>query len=319
MLIDKFQRKIDYVRISVTDRCNFRCLYCNPNSPFKFASHNDILSFEDMFEFVKILIDNGVTKVRITGGEPLARKGVENFVKMINSYSPDIDLAMTTNGYFLPKMCEILAKNGLKRVNISLDTLNQQKFFQITKFDGLNQVLEGIEMALKCGLKVKLNSVCIKNINDDEILDLFNFAKNLNVEIRFIEFMENKYAKNSLTGVKSDEILKKISNHFEFEEIFKKSQSPARNFILKDGYKFGIIDPHRHDFCDVCNKIRISAKGVILPCLFYEEGKSIKEAIKSKNFALAKQILDEILSQKPEKNMWGDDKISDRAFFYTGG
>ncbi len=319
MLVDKYQRKIDYVRVSVTDRCNFRCIYCNPNSKFEFIPHEEILSFEEIFDFLKILIDSGVSKIRITGGEPLARKGVENLIYLINSYNSKIDLSMTTNGYFLPQMAEILKKNGLKRLNISLDTLKNEKFFQISKIDGLKNVLQGINKALEVGLKVKLNSVCIKKINDDEILQLLDFAKKIGVEIRFIEFMENRFAKNSISGIKSDEILKIISSKFDFEEICLKNGGPARNFILKDGYKFGIIDPHRDDFCDICNKIRISATGVIFPCLFFEEGKSIKEAIRAKNFILAKDILKNVLSQKPQKNMWGESKISDRAFFHTGG
>ncbi len=318
MLVDSFNRVIDYIRVSVTSRCNFRCIYCMPNTPFEWDPKENILSYEEMFEFLKLAIDEGVKKIRLTGGEPLLRKDLDKFVKMLYDYKPSLDLALTTNGYYLKEYAKKLKEAGLKRVNISLDSLRPEIAAKIAQKDVLEKVLEGIDEAIKVGLKVKLNTVVMKGINDDEILDLLEYAKKKGVIIRFIEFMENERAYPGIKRVESSEILKKISKKYKFTEL-PKDNSASKYFKMEDGYVFGIIEPHNEDFCKSCNRIRLTAEGYLIPCLFFTESYSIKEAIRKKDIKKAAEILRDVVKNKPEKNDWQEDKISDRAFWETGG
>ncbi len=321
MLIDKFGRKIDYLRISVTQRCNFRCRYCMPNTPFDWVPKENILSFEEMFLFVKVAIDRGVKKIRITGGEPLVRKDLDKFIKMISDYAPNIDLALTTNGYFLKNYARALKDAGLKRINMSLDSLRPEIAKFIAQRGVLYNVLEGLDTALDAGLKVKLNTVALKGLNEGELVYLLEFAREKGCEIRFIEFMENTHASN-LSGLKSSEILEILRRKFIFAALQKSQSSPASLYMLQGGYVFGIIDPHKHDFCESCNRIRLSAEGLLIPCLYFEDALSIKKAVKEGDIAAAAEILAKILANKPEKNRWQTDasnEISSRAFYETGG
>jgi len=318
MLIDKYDRKIDYIRVSVTSRCNFRCLYCMPNTPFDWEPHENILRYEEMFEFLKLAIDEGVEKIRLTGGEPLLRKDLDVFIKMLYDYRPSLDLALTTNGYYLPEMAKELKKAGLKRVNISLDSLKTDVANKIAQKDVLDKVLKGIDEALKVGLGVKLNTVVMEGINDGEILDLLEYAKNKNVVIRFIEFMENERAYPGLKRVDSKDILEKISKKYNFKEL-NRDNSASKYFETEDGYKFGIIEPHSDDFCKKCNRIRLTAEGFLIPCLFFTESYNIKEAIRNGDIKKASEILRDVVINKPEKNDWQEDEVSERAFWETGG
>jgi len=318
MLIDKYNRTIDYIRVSVTSRCNFRCLYCMPNTPFEWEPHENILRYEEMFEFLKLAIDEGVKKIRLTGGEPLLRKDLDVFIKMLHDYKPDLDLALTTNGYYLKEYAKILKDAGLKRVNMSLDSLKPETAAKIAQKEMLNKVLEGLDEALKAGLKVKLNTVVMQGINDGEILDLLDFAKEKGVCIRFIEFMENERAYPGIKRVDSQVILDKIADKYEFKEL-PKDNSASRYFKTKDGYVFGIIEPHNEDFCKSCNRIRLTAEGYLIPCLFFTESYNIKEALRKGDINKAAEILRDVVANKPEKNDWQEEKVSDRAFWETGG
>ena len=177
MLIDGFGRKVDYLRVSVTERCNFRCQYCMPEKPFSWVPRENLLSYEDLFKFIKASIDEGIKKVRITGGEPLLREDLDFFIKMVFDYKKDIDLALTTNGYLLSKMAKKLKDAGLKRVNISLDTLNKETAQKIAQKDVLEKVLEGIEEASKVGLKIKINCVPLKGVSEKDVLEVLEFCK----------------------------------------------------------------------------------------------------------------------------------------------
>ncbi|MBZ7938812.1 MULTISPECIES: GTP 3',8-cyclase MoaA [Campylobacter] len=320
MLIDQFGRKIDYLRISVTQRCNFRCLYCMPKIPFNHQPKENLLSFEELFLFVKAAIDEGIEKIRITGGEPLLRKDLSIFIKMIHDYKKELDLAITTNGFLLKDFAKDLKNAGLKRLNVSLDTLDEKKAKQLAQKDVLSSVLAGIEEALNVGLKVKLNTVALKNLNDDELITLLEFAKAKNIQIRFIEFMENTHAYGKLQGLKRDEIIQILSQKYDVKLIKKAEKAPV-SLYSANGYKFGIIDPHSHEFCDSCNRIRLSAEGHLIPCLYFDEALSIKEAIRKGDVKAAVEILQEVLRNKPEKNKWGvvDNETSLRAFYQTGG
>ncbi|EAL7091724.1 GTP 3',8-cyclase MoaA [Campylobacter jejuni] len=320
MLIDQFGRKINYLRISVTQRCNFRCLYCMPKIPFDYQPKENLLSFEELFLFVKAAIDEGIEKIRITGGEPLLRKDLSIFIKMISDYKSDIDLAITTNGFLLKDFAKDLKNAGLKRLNISLDTLDHKKAKTLAQKDVLDSVLSGIDEALNLDLKVKLNTVALKNLNDDELISLLEFAKSKKAQIRFIEFMENTHAYGKLQGLKRDEIIQILSQKYQIQLIKKDEKAPV-SIYKSDDYEFGIIDPHSHEFCDSCNRIRLSAEGLLIPCLYFDEALSIKEAVRKGDIKAAVEILQEVLRNKPEKNKWSvvDNETSSRAFYQTGG
>ncbi|MFC2073462.1 GTP 3',8-cyclase MoaA [Campylobacterota bacterium] len=325
MLIDGHGRKVDYLRISVTERCNFRCQYCMPEKPFSWVPKENLLSFEELFLFIKVAIDEGVTKIRLTGGEPLLREDLDKFIKMISDYKPDIDLALTTNAYLLPEAAQRLKDAGLKRLNISLDSLKSDVAAKIAGKDVLGKVLEGIEKALEVGFKVKINMVPLKGINDGEILDLLDYCKARNIKIRFIEYMENRHADQSLKGMHGKEILEKVKEGHIIHALGREGASPSFNYALEDGTEFGLIDPHKHDFCENCNRIRLTAEGNLIPCLYFDEAMSIAESVKKGDIQGAADVLAQVLKDKPKENRWSEDnpneekEVSSRAFYETGG
>ena len=321
MLIDGHGRKVNYLRISVTERCNFRCQYCMPEKPFSWVPRENLLSFEELFVFIKVAIDEGVNKIRITGGEPLLREDLDRFVKMIHDYKPDIDLALTTNGFLLAETARRLKDAGLKRINISIDSLKPEVAAKIAQKDVLDKVLAGVEKSLEVGFGVKVNMVPLKGINEDEILDVMEYAKARGMTIRYIEYMENVHAKAGLKGLSGKEILSKIKERYVIRKVGREGSSPAFNYITDDGYKFGIIDPHKHDFCEDCNRIRLTAEGFLIPCLYFDEAMSIAKAVKEGDIEAAGEVLKEVLRNKPEKNRWSEDEgeESSRAFYETGG
>jgi len=322
MLVDGFGRQVSYLRVSVTERCNFRCQYCMPEKPFSWVPKENLLSFEDLFLFIKVAIDEGITKIRITGGEPLLRTDLDNFIRMINEHKSGLDLALTTNGFLLKEAARKLKEAGLKRVNVSLDSLKPEVAARMAQKEVLEKVQAGIAEALHVGLKVKINMVPIKGINADEVLDVLEYAKERGMSIRFIEYMENKYAKEKLQGLSATEVQEIIASRYAFKAIGRQGASPAHLFEMEDGYIFGIIDPHKHDFCEDCNRIRLTAEGMLIPCLYFDEAMSIKEAVQKGDVAGAATILKEVLRNKPEKNKWSEDEqneTSNRAFYETGG
>ncbi len=325
MLIDGHGRKVDYLRISVTERCNFRCQYCMPEKPFSWVPKENLLSFEELFLFVKVAIDEGVTKIRLTGGEPLLREDLDKFIKMISDYKPDIDLALTTNAYLLPESAQRLKDAGLKRLNISLDSLRADVAAKVAGKDVLPRVLKGIDKALEVGLKVKINMVPLKGINDDEILDILEYCKARNIKVRFIEYMENRHADQALKGMHGREILEKVKEKHTIRALGREGASPSFNYALEDGTEFGLIDPHKHDFCESCNRIRLTAEGNLIPCLYFDEAMSIAESVKKGDIQGAADVLAQVLKDKPKENRWSEEnpneekEISSRAFYETGG
>lgn len=321
MLIDSFDRVVDYLRISVTERCNFRCQYCMPEKPFSWVPKENLLTFEELFMFVKVAIDEGVKKIRITGGEPLLREDLDVFIKMIYDYAPNIDLAMTTNGYLLKSVAKKLRDAGLRRINISIDSLKSEVAQKIAQKDVLQNVLDGVEEALAVGLKVKINMVPMKSLNADEIVDILEYCKQRDMVVRFIEYMENRYASKEISRVPSSELLDILAQKYSFEMQGYDGASPSRYYRLSDGYKFGIIEPYGDDFCKQCNRIRLTAEGHLIPCLYFDEAMSIAKSIKEGDIAAAAEVLREVVKNKPEKNRWGgeDSEMSNRAFYETGG
>ena len=321
MLIDSYDRVVDYIRVSVTERCNFRCQYCMPEKPFSWVPKENLLSFEELFEFMKVCIDEGVKKVRITGGEPLLREDLDRFIKMIYDYEPSIDLAMTTNAYLLKGTAQKLKDAGLKRINVSIDTLKPEVAIKIAQKDVLANVLEGVEEARKVGLKVKVNMVPMKGMNADEIVDVLEYCKERNMSVRFIEYMENQYASKEISGMKSDELLGILAKHYNFKDEGFDGSSPSHYYVMDDGYRFGIIEPYGDDFCKQCNRIRLTAEGNLIPCLYFDEAMSIAKSVREGDIKGATEVLKEVIRTKPEKNRWGGDdaEVSTRAFYETGG
>jgi cyclic pyranopterin phosphate synthase len=296
-----------------------------PEKPFEWTPKEELLSYEQMFSFIKVSIDNGIKKIRITGGEPLVRADLDQFIKMISEYKPDIDLALTTNGFLLKNQAKKLKSAGLKRVNISIDSLEKETFWYLTKKDALAEVKAGIEAALEAGMLVKLNTVVIKDINQFEINDLYNFSKQKGIQIRFIEYMENENAFGGLKTLPSSEILKELEKSHCIKELPAKENSAAKLYQDESGYQFGIIEPYDDSFCKSCNRIRLSAEGDLIPCLYFEDSQNIKEHMGSEKGL--ESILKEVVFNKPEKNRWNhnslnlnsDQELSSRAFYFTGG
>ena len=324
MLIDGHGRTVNYLRISLTERCNFRCQYCMPEKPFSWVPSEKLLSFDELFLFVKVGIDEGITKIRLTGGEPLLREGLDRFIKMIHDYKPDIDLALTTNAFLLPTVAQKLKDAGLKRLNISLDSLKPDVAHKIAGKDVLPQVLKGIDKAIEVGLGVKINMVPLKGINDGEILDIINYCRERNIKVRFIEYMENAHASKEIEGMHGREILEKVKEGHKINALGREGASPSFNYLLDGEYEFGLIDPHKHDFCENCNRIRLTAEGNLIPCLYFDEAMSIAKAVKAGDIEGASQVLAQVLKDKPKENRWSEEELDDReiskrAFYETGG
>jgi cyclic pyranopterin phosphate synthase len=296
-----------------------------PEKPFSWVPKENLLSFEELFLFMKVAMDEGVNKIRITGGEPLLREDLDTFIKMIHDYKPDIDLALTTNAYLLPQTAQRLKDAGLKRLNISLDSLKPEVAQKIAQKDVLGPVLKGIDKALEVGLGVKINMVPLKGINDDEILDIMDYCKERNIKVRFIEYMENRHANIELRGMHGREILAKVKEQHTIHALGREGASPSFNYELDDGYQFGLIDPHKHDFCENCNRIRLTAEGNLIPCLYFDEALSIAKSVKEGDIQGAADILAQVLKDKPKENRWIEgeleegQEVSSRAFYETGG
>lgn len=321
MLIDTFGREIDYLRLSVTSNCNFRCQYCMPNTPLDYKNF-DYLSFDKLINFIKIAIDNGIKKIRITGGEPLLRSDLSTLLAQIYSYNPKVDLALTTNGFFLEKYAASLFNSGLKRINVSLDSLKREKIILISKVDSRDRILRGLELSKMLGFKVKINMVPLKGINDDEIFSLLEYCNKNKFLLRYIEFMENINASKNTIGLKAVDILRELSLSGRVEEIEKETKGPAKIYkLIKDDTEmiFGIISPHDDEFCKSCNRIRLTSDSILCPCLYHQDAVDLKEGILSENKTAMLEGLIQAVFNKPEKNFWGDNQISSRAFYETGG
>lgn len=273
MLHDSFGRQITDLRLSVTDRCNFKCVYCKPQLEGRWVQRSELLTFEELERVARILVSMGIEKIRITGGEPLVRQNIEHLIARIARIEGIRDLCMTTNGYVLAEKGDVLKQSGLRRVTISLDTLNAEKFTAITGKDYFGRVLEGIDAALALGFHpVKVNAVIMRDVNDDELIAFARFAREKNVVFRFIEFMpldaDHQWSKHRVVTL--DEMVEKISSYEKLIPLQAHSISEtARRFQFEDGVgEIGIIAPVSRPFCGHCSRIRMTADGKIRTCLF---------------------------------------------------
>lgn len=324
MLMDKFNRVINYIRISVTDRCNLRCKYC-VNEDFPFLPHAEILRYEEIIRFVRICAELGVSKVRLTGGEPLIKQGIAFLLKEINMIQGIHDISLTTNGVYLGEKVQELKEAGLKRVNISLDTLKPQRFTFITGVDAFDRVLNGIERSKDMGLNpVKINTVMIKGFNDDEILDFAKFAKVWDVDVRFIEFMpfgESTLWDNSKI-IPSRVIEEMIKGVYKLEPSFNSHRGPAKMFKIRGSLgEIGFISPVSSHICEECNRIRLTSNGMIRPCLFSDVEYDVKKLLRSgADDQEIKTFISNIVRDKPEKKYEiGQVKKCQRSLRHIGG
>jgi len=305
MLIDPFQRKISYVRVSVTDRCDFRCTYCM-SEDMEFLPKKDVLSLEELDRLCNTFIDLGVKKLRITGGEPLVRK---NIMQLFSNLGKKLgqgleELTLTTNGSQLDRYAKDLFDNGVRRINVSLDSLDKDKFKKITRSGNLEKVINGIMAAKKAGLKIKINTVALKEINDNEILNLVNWCGENKFSLTFIEVMPmgaigEKRADQymPLTEVKS-----LIQTKYSITEDSLRTGGPARYVHCHEtDQKIGFITPHTHNFCELCNRVRITCTGEMYMCLGQQDKADLKTPLrKSENDQLLKDVIYEAISRKPK-------------------
>jgi len=329
MLIDPFKRKISYVRVSVTDRCDFRCTYCM-SEDMEFLPKKDVLSLEELDRLCNTFIDLGVKKLRITGGEPLVRK---NIMQLFSNLGKKLghgleELTLTTNGSQLDRYAKDLFENGVRRINVSLDSLEKNKFKKITRIGDLDKVINGIMVAKKAGLKIKINAVALKEINDNEILNLVNWCGENKFSLTFIEVMPmgeigEKRADQymPLTDVKN-----LIQTKYSLTEDTLRTGGPARYVHCHEtDQKIGFITPHTHNFCEMCNRVRITCTGVMYMCLGQQDKADLKTPLrKSENNQLLKNTIYEAISRKPKGHDFvierkQDEKFVPRHMSVTGG
>lgn len=308
-LIDRFGRHIDYVRISVTDRCDFRCVYCMAEE-MTFLPRADVLSLEELYEVGAAFVRLGVSKLRITGGEPLVRRDVLKLLRQLGSLG--VELVITTNGSQLPVMAQDLVDAGVQRINISLDTLRQDRFKELTRKDKFHQVIEGIEAARKAGFKrIKINTVVLKGRNDDEVLDLIEFIRARNLDISFIEEMplgaitehdrEQSYCS-------SEDVRDIISTRYALEKTEEQTAGPSTYYRMADSSsRVGFISPHSHNFCGECNRVRVTVEGRLLLCLGNEHSMDLRTLLREEQdpsirAAKLEQAIIDSMDLKPEKH-----------------
>lgn len=304
---DKFGREIDYLRVSVTDNCNLRCLYCMDEKDNEFLKNNEKLTDEEIYRVVKESALLGIKKVRITGGEPLVRPGIAKLISKINSISGIEEIYLTTNGILLADMLDELSENGLKGVNISLDSLKEDRFNKLTRVGNLNKVLKAIDKAISLGIKVKLNTVIVNDINKDEVIDFVNLTKEKPIDVRFIELMPIGIAVN-YKGAANEEILRIISNKYsDYEEVVRSKRGGPATYIRVKGAKgkVGFISAMSNCFCEECNRVRLTPEGFLKQCLHFDYGIDLKSKLREgiNDDELRKVISDNIYI-KPEKHLF---------------
>ncbi len=307
-LIDRFGRKVDYLRISVTDRCDFRCLYCMAEE-MTFLPRAQILTLEEIYTISQAFTELGVKKIRVTGGEPLVRKDVLTLLNKIGTNLALNELVLTTNGSHLVQMATALKKAKVKRINISLDTLNITKFKAITRTGDLQQVLAGIEKAKQVGFeRIKINAVILKNRNHTEVCDLVQFAVDQAIDISFIEEMPLgiiNHHNRAETYYSSDLIKKDLASHFSLIPSIEKTGGPANYYnVAATKTRVGFISPHSANFCHTCNRVRLTVEGRLLLCLGNEHSVDLKHVIRANpgDMNYLKQVIVEAMKIKPKQH-----------------
>ncbi|MFW1678805.1 GTP 3',8-cyclase MoaA [Pontibacter sp. JAM-7] len=324
-LIDRFGRRVDYVRLSVTDRCDFRCVYCMSEN-MQFLPRAQVLTLEELYQIAAAFTALGVKRIRLTGGEPLVRKNVLSLVRMLGEL--DIELSLTTNGSQLPVMANDLKAAGVSRLNISLDSLDAERFHDLTRTGKLVQVLHGIEAAKQAGFeRIKLNAVILKNRNDDEILSLVDFAREQGLDISFIEEMplgvisEHSRAEAYCS---SDEVKAAIEQQYTLQSTVERTGGPSKYYRMPDSNsRIGFISPHSHNFCGDCNRVRVTVEGRLLLCLGNEHSVDLRDLLRQHpgDQAILQQAIIDAMDLKPERHHFelDEDPQIIRFMNMTGG
>jgi cyclic pyranopterin phosphate synthase len=308
MLLDPYKRKINYLRISITDRCNLRCCYCMPEDGIPLIPHEEVLTYEEILRIVHVFATEGISKVRLTGGEPLVRKGVIDFISRLSKIGEIKDLSLTTNGILLKELAQDLKQAGLKRINISLDSLKKERFYQITRKDDFERVWAGIEEALRVGFSpIKINMVAIRGLNDDEIESFARLTLHLPLTVRYIEYMPSGNGE----GWKESDILTTPHIQSRLENVGNlipippgQWDGPAKRFQIDGAIgEIGLIGAVSSHFCSDCNRLRLTPDGKIRTCLFSDEEIDLKDLIRKggSDHDLKERLLVAIRT-KPEKH-----------------
>jgi GTP 3',8-cyclase len=325
ILSDSYQRPINYMRVSITDRCNLRCVYCMPEEGVSWMPHSDILTYEELITIIRAGAELGISRVRITGGEPLVRLGILDFIRMVAQIEGLEDISMTTNGILLPKYAKDLKEAGLHRVNISLDTLKPERFQKICRKGDVNDVLDGIQAAKTAGLNpVKINMVVMAGVNDDEILDFARKTIDDEWHVRFIELMP--YAGQdgkTPQGISAHDIKKRLDPLGKMEP-FKHSRGngPAKYYRLPEAKgTIGFITAISDHFCVSCNRLRLTADGKLRPCLMSETMIDLREPLRSGiSMDKVKDLIKQAVAAKPlEHHLTEGQKPNDRPLCQVGG
>lgn len=309
-MVDKHNRDINYLRVSVTDRCNLRCIYCMPAEGITCLRHKDILNYEELHRIIRISSEIGIRKVRITGGEPLVRLGIVDFVKSLGTIQTLNDISMTTNGILLEEFADKLFLAGVHRINISLDSLNAEKYRQITRIGDLQNVLRGIEKARETGFSpIKINIVAIKGFNDDEIQDFARLTFDNSFQIRFIELMPlgNAGADSDGRFLSNDYIRTQIETLGKLEKVKRTgdgTDGPADIYSLAGSRgQIGLISAISHNFCSSCNRLRLTADGQLRTCLLADEETDLRGPLRSGcSDSTLKEIIEEAIAKKPNQH-----------------
>ncbi|MBR2512560.1 MAG: GTP 3',8-cyclase MoaA [Halomonas sp.] len=312
-LVDGFGRTIRYLRLSVTDRCDFRCVYCMAEE-MTFLPRAKLLTLEELATLSQAFVELGVEKIRLTGGEPLVRKGILSLVEKLGELEGLRELAMTTNGSGLVKHAKALRLGGLDRVNISLDSLKPERFKALTRTGELSQVISGIRAARQAGFtSIKLNAVLLKGRNDDEILDLVNFARDEDVDISFIEEMSLGAISEHNRGetfLSSDTVRETIEQHYQLLPTTETTLGPSRYYRMPgSASRIGFISPHSHNFCDACNRVRVTAEGRLLLCLGNEHSVDLRAVMRRYpgDTQRLKATIVTAMTKKPERHHFTTD------------
>ena len=319
-LKDKWGRNIDYLRVSLTDRCNLKCVYCMPENEANYFKKDNLLTNDEIIKLVRFMAQIGVSKVRFTGGEPLLRQGIESLIKGVGDIPTIKKVCITTNGILLKDKVVLLKESGLTHVNLSLDTLIEDRYSKITRGGNINDVMDALELSLKLGIKVKINSVIMDGVNEGEIISLANLTRKYPVDVRFIELMPIGEGVN-FKGVSEKYILDKLKDELDINEDKTKEEGPAQYTKLKSGLgKLGFISPISNHFCKECNRIRLTSDGFLKRCLYWSEGEDLKKAIRiGKSDSDILKIIEKNIYEKPEAHSFGKDDGDARLMHQIGG
>ncbi|HKP73182.1 MAG TPA: GTP 3',8-cyclase MoaA [Pyrinomonadaceae bacterium] len=328
-LKDSYGRPIRDLRVSVTDRCNFRCFYCLPHGEPPFAPKGQMLTYEEIEYVAEIFVTLGIEKIRLTGGEPMMRRDIETLIRKLSALKPALhDLALTTNGYFLPGRADALKAAGLDRVTVSLDSLRRETFQQMTGVDVLSRVLEGIEAARKAGLTpIKINAVIVRGHNDSEVADFAAFAREYDLSMRFIEFMplDSGHDWSRADVVSGREIRARIEERFPLVAVpVKRGSETSARYRFADGApgEVGIIAPVTEPFCGACSRIRLTADGQIRTCLFSTVEHSLRDVVRgnSSRAEIVEYIESVVMKKEPRHHINDPDFLQPaRTMSFIGG